>query len=173
MQFKDYYKIIAIDIRGNGESDKPTESSAYTTIIMCQNILAVADACKAEHFTLWGFSYGGNISRYLAAQSNRVDKMIMIGIPFGLGASGNFRQFIQEFCTHWQPIVQAQSDGKLDIASLSREDQEKLQTNNIALDLAWLKAMLEWEAIEPADLLCPTLWLVGSKNEPAMANKRR
>ena len=131
----------------------------YTTEKMCQDILAVADACNIQQFTIWGFSYGANIGRYLAAQSDRVEKLIMMGIPFGLGALGDFRRFIEEFRDHWQPILQAQSEETLDIASLSTEDREKLQKSNIALELAWLTAMLDWRAIEPADLGCQTLWL--------------
>ena len=63
------FKVIAIDIRGNGESDKPTESSDYGIGKHCQDILAVANACEIDQFSLWGFSYGGNIGRYLSAQS--------------------------------------------------------------------------------------------------------
>ena len=113
---------------------------------------------------------GFNIARYLAAQSDRVAKLIIMGIPFGLGASGGFRQFIQEFCKFWGPIVQAQADGTLDSNSLSEEDRRELQTTDVPLDLAWLGAMLDWKAIEPADLRCPTLWLSGSKNESAMVS---
>ena len=32
--------------------------------------------------------------------------------------------------------------------------------------------MLDWPAIEPADLRCPTLWLVGSEDQGAMASVR-
>lgn len=169
-RLKDDFKVIAMDIRGNGDSDKPTEPTYYTTEKMGQDILAVADACGIEKFTIWGFSYGGNIGRYLAAQSDRVEKFISMGILFGLGAPGDFRQFIEEFRNHWLPILQAQSEGMLDIASLSAEDREKLQKSNIALDVAWLSAMLDWRAIEPADIGCRTLCLIGSKNEPAMAS---
>jgi len=171
-RLQDMYKVIVIDIRGNGESDKPTEPTYYTTEKMCQDILAVADACGIEKFTIWGFSYGANIGRYLAAPSDRVEKFIIMGIPFGLGASGDFRQRIKEFCNHWKPILQAQSKGTLDIASLSTEDQEALHETNIALDLAWLSAILDWGVIEPADLRCQTLWLVGSRNETTMASIR-
>jgi len=169
-RLKDNFKVIAIDIRGNGESDKPTDPAYYTTDKMCQDILSVADACSAEQFSIWGFSYGGNIGRYVAAQSDRVEKLVIMGIPFGLGAPGDFRQFIEKFCNHWLPILQAQSEGTLDIASLATEDREELRKSNIALDVAWLSAMLDWRAIEPADIGCRTLWLMGSKNEPAMAS---
>ena len=171
-RLKDNFKVIAIDIRGNGGSDKPTESTYYTTEKMCQDILAVADACGLEKFTIWGFSYGANIGRYLAAQSDQVEKLIIMGIPFGLGAPGDFRQFIEEFRNHWLPFLQAKSQGTLDITSLSTEDQKAWQETNIAVDVAWLSAMLDWGVIEPADLRCQTLWLVGSKNESTMASIR-
>jgi len=171
-RLKDNFKVIAIDIRGNGESDKPINPTYYTTDKMCQDILAVADACNVEQFTIWGFSYGGNMGRYLAAQSDRVEKIIIMGIPFGLGASGDFRQFIEEFRNHWQPILRAQNEGTLDAASLSTEDQEALHKTNIAVDLASLSAMLDWGVIEPSNIGCQTLWLVGSKNETAMASIR-
>jgi pimeloyl-ACP methyl ester carboxylesterase len=171
-RLKSDFTVIAVDIRGNGESDKPTDPAYYTIDKMCQDILVVADACGVEHFTIWGFSYGGNIGRYLAAQSERVAKIIIMGIPFGLGASGDFRQFIKDFRAHWVPIVQAQLEGRLDLASLSEEDQEYLQQTNVPITLAWLSAMLDWGTIEPADLRCPTLWLVGSENDHAMTSIR-
>ena len=171
-RLKDNFKVIAMDIRGNGESDKPIDPTYYTTDKMCQDILAVADACNVEQFTIWGFSYGGNIGRYVAAQSDQVEKLIIMGIPFGLGAPGDFRQSIEEFRNHWLPILQSKNEGTLDITSLSTEDQKACQETNIAVDVAWLSAMLEWGAIEPADLRCQTLWLVGSKNESTMASIR-
>ena len=171
-QLKDNFKVIAIDIRGNGESDKPTDSSDYTTEKICQDILAVADACDIEQFTIWGFSYGANIGRYLVAQSDRVEKFILMDIPFGLGAPGAFRRFIEEFRHHWSPILQAKSRGTLDISSLSTEDQKAWHETNIAIDAARLTAMLDWGVIEPTDLRSPTLWLVGSKNESTMASIR-
>ena len=171
-RLKDNFRVVTVDIRGNGESDKPTEQAYYTTDKMCQDVLAVADACDVERFTIWGFSYGGNIGRYLAAQSDRVAKIIIMGIPFGLGASGEFRQFIKGFRAHWRPILQAQSEGRLDIASLSKEDQEELQETEVTVTLAWLSAMLDWGLIEPADVRCPTLWLAGSENANTMASIR-
>ena len=169
-RLKNNFTVIAIDIRGNGDSDKRIDPAYYTTEKMCQDILAVADACNVQQFSIWGFSYGANIGRYVAAQSERVEKLIIMGVPFGLGAPGDFRRFIEEFRNHWQPILQAQSEETLDIASLPTEDREELQRSNIALEVARLSAILDWGAIEPADINCRTLWLIGSKDKPAMAS---
>lgn len=169
-RLKDDFTVIAVDIRGCGESDKPTDPVYYSTDRMCQDLLAVADSCGVERFIIWGFSYGGNIGRYLASQSDHVAKMIIMGIPFGLGASGDFRQSIEAFRAHWTPIVQARLEGTLDVSVLSEEEREYLRKANVPLDLARFGAMLEWAAIEPADLKCPTLWLMGSENAGAIAS---
>jgi pimeloyl-ACP methyl ester carboxylesterase len=171
-RLKSEFKVVAVDLRGNGESDKPTAPEDYTINKHCQDILAAANACGIDQFALWGFSLGGNIGRYLAAQSPRVTSLIMIGVSFGLGASGEFRQFLIKFRDHWQPILQAQTDGTLDIQSLSEQDQEQLKSGNMPLIVAQGSGMLEWGSIEPADVRCPTLWLAGSKNEFAMAGIR-
>jgi pimeloyl-ACP methyl ester carboxylesterase len=136
---------------------------------MGQDILAAADACGVERFIIWGMSYGGKVSRYLAVQSERVAKIILMGTPMGLGVSGERRQQAEDYCAHWPPIVQAQRDGTLDLDSLSQEDQDSLRHLNIPVVLGWVRAMLDWPAVEPADFRCPTLWLIGSEDRYAMA----
>jgi pimeloyl-ACP methyl ester carboxylesterase len=81
-------KVIAIDIQGNGEGDKPTDAAYYTTEKMCQDILVAAHACNVEKFSIGAFSYGANIGGYLAAQSTDVERFIITGTPFGWGAPG-------------------------------------------------------------------------------------
>ncbi len=166
------FKVIAIDIRGNGESDKPMDSSDYSIGKHCQDILDVADECGIDQFSLWGFSYGGNIGRYLAAQSPRILSFIMIGVTFGLGVSGDFRQSIIDAHDHWIPILQAKTDGMLDVHTLSQQDQDILQKFDVPVFIAWTSSMLEWGSIEPGDIRCPTLWLTGSKNNTAMSGIR-
>ena len=169
-RLQDQFKVITMDIRGHGESDKPTDPAAYQIETMCNDILAVANVCAVENFTLWGYSYGGNIGRYLAASSRRVSKLIVMGIPFGLAAGGEFRNFITEFQAHWQPILQAKQAGSLDVATLSDEDRDVMAMMDVPVTLAWLSAMLDWGANEPRDLLCPLLWISGSENEGTIAS---
>ncbi len=162
--------VISLDLRGHGQSGLPTDPADYTTDKMGQDILAVADACGVEQFTLWGMSYGGKVSRYLAVQSERVARFVMMGTPMGLGVSGQLRQDAIDFCAHWPPIVQAQREGRLDADALSQEDREFLRQFKVPVMLGWVRAMLDWPAIEPADFRCPTLWLIGSEDPHAMAS---
>ncbi|MCP4357688.1 MAG: alpha/beta hydrolase [Chloroflexi bacterium] len=169
-RLKNDYTVITMDIRGHGQSDKPTHPQAYTIQTMCADILAVADACDVNQFIIWGYSFGGNIGRFLATQSERVMGLIIIGIPMGLAAGGTFRDFILDFSAHWQPIIQALQNGAKEVVSLSEEDQAEWQEIDVPLLLAWLTAMLDWGSIEPTDLPCPTLWLSGSENEGTIAS---
>jgi pimeloyl-ACP methyl ester carboxylesterase len=171
-RLQDHFTVITLDLRGHGESGLPIEEADYTIDKMVQDILAVADACGVEHFSVWGFSFGGKVARYLAAYPERVDKIMLMGPPLGQGVSDEFRQFFENFCTYWPPILQAQRDGVLDLEALSQDDREFLGSHHVHAMIAWGKAMIHWPAIEPADFLCPTLWLVGLEDTWAMASVR-
>lgn len=167
------FTVITFDLRGHGESGLPINPEDYTSRKMGQDILTVADACGFEHFIIWGMSFGGKISRYLAAQSERIEKLILMGVPMGPGVTNQMREDIRNFCNHWLPILQAQRDGSLVLDSLSENDREFLLQFNVPVMMAWGQAMLAWKPIEPNDFLCPTLWLIGSKDQPAMESFRK
>lgn len=171
-RLRDNFKVITLDLRGHGESGLPTEPADYTIDKMMQDVLAVADACGVESFTIWGFSFGGKVGRHIATRSKRIAKIILMGTPLGLGISNEFRQYMEDFCAHWPPILQVQRDGVLDPESLTPDDREYLHNFNVPVMLAWGRAMLDWPAIEPSDFLCPTLWLVGSEDRFAMITVR-
>ena len=171
-RLRKHFTVITIDLRGHGESDLPTAPSAYTIEKMEQDILAVADACGAERFTLWGMSYGGKVGRYLAVHSPRVEKFIMLGTPLGLGVSGEQRQAALDFCAHWPAILQALQAGCVDISSLSPGDQQALASLHVPAMLGWVQAMLDWPSVEPAHFRCPTLYLAGSEDQHALESLR-
>jgi pimeloyl-ACP methyl ester carboxylesterase len=164
------FTVVTIDFRGNGESGKPTSAAAYAIDRLIDDVLTVVDNAALTRFTVWGFSYGANIGRYLAARSDRVRAMIYIGIPFGAAAQGEFRAMILELRAKWTPIVEAAENGRLDVDSLSPSDREAWQRGIVPVAIAWLSALLDYPSVEPADIRCPTLWVVGTANESAVAS---
>jgi pimeloyl-ACP methyl ester carboxylesterase len=169
-RLRDSFTVIAVDLRGHGESAKPTDPADYTLDKMGQDVMAAADACGVEHFTIWAMSYGAKIGRHLAVHSERVEKAILMGAQLGLGVSGKLRLEAIDFCAHWPPIVQAQHEGKLDLGALSQQDRDFLRTFDVPVMLGWVRAMLDWPTIVPADFRCPTLWILGSEDQQAMAS---
>jgi pimeloyl-ACP methyl ester carboxylesterase len=162
------YTVIALDLRGHGQSDAPIRPEAYTTAKMGEDILAVADACGVARFALWAMSYGGKVSRYLAARSDRVSCFVMMGTPLGAGVSGERRRQAVDFVSHWSARIADHPQVRLDPDSLSADDRDFAQRFDVPVMLAWVQAMLQWPSMEPADFLCPTLWLVGTKDRHAL-----
>ena len=172
-RLKDEFTVITVDLRGHGESDKPNDPAMYTTDKMGDDILAIADACNVESFLVCGFSFGGNVSRYLVSRSDRISKLVMLGNRLGTGVSGEFRQFVFEFRERWKPVVDAAGE-IFDPKLLSAQDQEDIRQfsfpgETLPYVLAWSTAMLEWGTVTPKDLRCPTLWIIGTANTGALA----
>ncbi len=173
-RLKDKFTVITVDLRGHGESDKPIEPAMYTTDKMGDDVLAVADACGFDRFILCGFSFGGNIGRYLVSRSDRISKLVMLGNRLGTGASEEFRKYIFDFRERWKPVVEAAGE-KFDPSLLSTQDQEDIRQFSFPGEmlpyvLAWSTAMLDWGAVTPKDLRCPTLWIIGTENASALAD---
>jgi alpha-beta hydrolase superfamily lysophospholipase len=133
------FTVVTVDIRGNGESDRPQPVSAYAIERIIEDIFAVADTVKAQQFSIWGFSYGANIGRYLASRSDRVTSMVYIGINFGPAVDDLFMSFVKKM-----PQVPV-----------------------------WLEALIGYPRVEPSEMKCPTLWLVGTNNEGAYASAKQ
>jgi pimeloyl-ACP methyl ester carboxylesterase len=56
------YRVINVDLRGHGDSDKPHDPSAYRIELVTGDVLAVAEAEDIDRFAIWGQSYGGWIA---------------------------------------------------------------------------------------------------------------
>jgi pimeloyl-ACP methyl ester carboxylesterase len=56
------HRVINMDLRGFGASDKPHDPSAYQLEHLTRDVLVVADAEGIDRFAIWGQSYGGWIA---------------------------------------------------------------------------------------------------------------
>jgi 2-succinyl-6-hydroxy-2,4-cyclohexadiene-1-carboxylate synthase len=62
------HQVIAIDILGHGQSDKPYDVSAYHMARVADDICAILDALAVGRAHLLGYSMGGRLALYLATQ---------------------------------------------------------------------------------------------------------
>lgn len=164
-RLKDDFTVITLDIRGTGESDVLTDLSDYTVDKVCRDVIAVADACGAERFLLWGFSLGGHIGKQLAVRTDRVGALAVIGVPlWGPVADEIFDQFITSFVTKWQPVADEYKAGKMTEAA-----KKSAIKGRIPVWVAFFQAMREWPAVDPAAIRCPCLLVAGTKGETGAA----
>ena len=76
------YKVIILDQRGNGFSDKPHDSTAYDNDAEAKDIIALMNLLKVKKYSAVGYSRGSIIvSRLLV-----LDKRIKKGVMGGMGA---------------------------------------------------------------------------------------
>ena len=61
------YRLVRVDLRGHGASDKPHDAASYRVGTMAADVLAVADAEGLDRFAIWGLSRGGWIAWMTAA----------------------------------------------------------------------------------------------------------
>jgi pimeloyl-ACP methyl ester carboxylesterase len=157
------FKVITLDIRGSGESGTALEVSDFSIQKICDDVLAVADANGAERFAIWGYSFGGNVARYLGAWSDRPSSIAMIGVPFGPAVTPEFDRYIDEFIARYGPVAQR---AKADAGNATK--RRSAVKGSLAAWAACFQAMRAWPDIEPADVRCPAMLLAGTENHGAV-----
>jgi pimeloyl-ACP methyl ester carboxylesterase len=160
-RLQDDFTVIAVDIRGTGDSDQLYDIADYGIEKICEDLYAVADACDAREFAVWGFSFGGSIARYLGAWSDRVTAIAVIGVPFGPAVHEDFDRFIDQFLKRWEPLILAAGAGAVP------QSTSKIKGQIPAL-AACFQAMRDWPGVEPGEVGCPVLLLTGTKNKSTL-----
>lgn len=163
------FTVISMDLRGTGDSDKPTAPDAYALDKVLADVTAVADAAKAQKFLIWGFGHGATIGRYLAAQSDRVIAAVLVGATMGPPVVGVVKDALTGMRAKWMPLIEAQQKGAPDLSGLSDGDRAAWK-NGIGTNALMLGALLDYPPLEPTDIKAPTLWLVGANDEDTRKN---
>lgn len=71
------YRVLALDLRGRGDSDKPEDG--YGFAYHARDILAFADALGIDRFALIGHSFGATTAAYLASiRPERVSALVLL-----------------------------------------------------------------------------------------------
>ncbi len=165
-RLKDAHTVIAVDMRGTGDSDMPTEVSDYAADKVCADVTAVADACGVERFGVCGYSFGGTVGRQLAASTDRVAALAVIGVPlWGPTVDEVFDRFITDFLAKWQPVADAHTTG-----SAAGQTKTSAIKGRMAVWVACFQAMRGWPATRAADILCPSLLVCGTKSHTRAAD---
>ena len=56
---EDEFRLLLVDARGHGQSDKPHSVESYVIAVMVQDIIAVLDHAGVERANFYGYSMGG------------------------------------------------------------------------------------------------------------------
>ena len=73
-------RVIALDARGHGQSDKPHDSAAYENDAMARDVQALLDHLEVEHVDIVGYSMGALVSTRLVPDEPRTRSCVLGGI---------------------------------------------------------------------------------------------
>lgn len=110
------FRLILIDQRGAGRSDKPHTPEAYLMEQCVRDVLLVLADLGVSSFTVWGWSFGGNPAIELARQwPDRVEVAVLTGnVP---GPSSD--EFVR--WNHEHLVVPVRARGMAAIVDLAQE----------------------------------------------------
>jgi len=74
------YKVIILDQRGNGRSDKPHDSAAYENDAEAKDIMALAKKLDIEKYSAVGYSRGSIIVSRLLVLDKNIQKAVIGGM---------------------------------------------------------------------------------------------
>jgi pimeloyl-ACP methyl ester carboxylesterase len=82
-------RVVALDLRGHGDSSKLYDPAQYSIEIMADDVIALMDHLKFDRADMMGYSMGGRTTAYLARyQPTRLRSAILGGIGIGLIEGG-------------------------------------------------------------------------------------
>lgn len=80
--FAQNFKVVALDLRGYNDSDKPKEQSAYVMDKFVKDVRGVIQGLGYDKCVLVGHDWGGMIAWYFAhAHPEMVERLIVLNIP--------------------------------------------------------------------------------------------
>lgn len=75
------HRVIAIDCRGHGESEKPHDPAAYEGTTMADDVIALLDHLGLERAAIMGYSMGGFLTASIVVRApERVTRAIIAGV---------------------------------------------------------------------------------------------
>lgn len=74
------YRVITLDLRGNGKSDKSHNAASYANDAEAKDIMGLLSKLKIKKYSVIGYSRGSIITARLLVLDNRVKKAVMGGM---------------------------------------------------------------------------------------------
>jgi pimeloyl-ACP methyl ester carboxylesterase len=74
------FQVITLDLRGNGNSDKPHENEKYANNAEIKDIMALAKLLKLKKYDVVGYSRGAIIGARLMVTDPKVNKVVLGGM---------------------------------------------------------------------------------------------
>lgn len=156
-------RFVAPDLRGHGESDKPTDSAAYGTDHNAADVIRLLDHLKLDRVDLMGFSMGARVAAHLLIHhEDRLRSVVLAGVGERMfGPARDPRKMID--------AMLAEDPGSIEdpLAAMFRAFADEAGADRKALALATAAPRIPIAAADFAAVTIPVLVLAGSRDQLA------
>lgn len=155
------YRVIAIDNRGHGFSQKPHDEQAYTPEAMADDAVRLLDHLAIEKAPIMGYSMGARITAFACLRHpKRVKSAIFGGLGIGMVTGAG----------RWEPVAEALLAKDVDSITnkrglMFRKFADQTQSDRLALAACVITSKKELTADEVFQIKQPVLVAVGSADE--------
>lgn len=172
------YRLVLIDARGHGDSDKPHDPQAYAAEKRAADVVAVLDALEIDAAHYLGYSMGARIGfAILAHAPERLSSLILGGMsPFQTAATQQFEAQLRQGLAKGMEVFVAGIEAKN--GRLPSTLRARFLANDAAALLAAVDqaahptgSAVDWDAVLPGATL-PCLLYVG-ENDPFLSGAAR
>jgi pimeloyl-ACP methyl ester carboxylesterase len=151
------YRVVGLDCRGHGSSDKPHDAAAYALEIMAADVRRLLDHLEIETANYLGYSMGGKIGvQAMLDFPKRLGRVVLGGVGWG----GAFRAAPE--------IAKALRGGPIDspVAETFYNFAKARSTNDLeALAACILGPQPEPDTAALASITTPVLLVVGDQDD--------
>lgn len=179
--FSDRYRVITVDLRGHGRSEKP--SGPYSIPLFAEDVAALLRALDAAPACIVGLSMGGMIAFQLAVSHPEVVERLVVvnSLPEARLDS------IKDYWIYWSRRLVTQVFGvrrtgqflaerlfqKPEQGTLRQQFEQRWAENDKQAYLASVDAIAGWSVEEQLDqITCPTLVVTADEDYTPVAKKR-
>jgi len=96
------FRVVAVDLRGYGESDKPARVADYAPDVLSRDVVELIRALGAERATIIGHDWGGAVAWGTALEHPRVvERLVVVNCPHPRIFLGKLRSSPAQMLRSW------------------------------------------------------------------------
>jgi pimeloyl-ACP methyl ester carboxylesterase len=156
-------RVIALDNRGHGRSDKPHDPQAYASAIMAEDVHGLIEHLKLSSVDVMGYSMGARIAAFLVLAHRPLVRSVVFG---GLGShlveNGGLPTSIAEAME--APSVAVLTDRR---QRMFRAFAEQTKSDLVALAACIRGSRQTLTPEQVAQIDCPAMIAIGTKDDIA------
>ncbi|BDZ40049.1 alpha/beta fold hydrolase [Microbacterium suwonense] len=163
------YRILGIDLRGHGASQKPHDADGYAVGSLARDVEAVLDTFLIDETLYAGYSLGARVGwQVLRDLGDRITRAVLGGVPDGIPLDrldvGQVRRYIAD----GTPVTDPATQSYVELA-------ERVAGNDLDALLALAEGMRSSRSIDPDPAQAPeqpVLFATGSEDAVIEGSRR-